>query len=291
MINSGWRTLVVDSASELSLRDFCVHIEKDKSIDIPVGQLKNVMITSAKGTVTAALLNELCRNNVNLIICDESRTPSCELVSAGHHSANAGMMQIQAGWNDEQKQYAWKRIVEQKIRSQINLLNMEQIAVPEKLSVFCSSVEMNDVTNREAQAARMYFSSLFGSGFRRHAPDSINSALNYGYTIIRSSLDRTITAYGYATALGINHRSAANRFNLSCDIMEPFRPFVDRIVYRNYDREFNWDYKKELIAVLLEECSYKGARLSVENAMEIYFREIAGFLSGRPWTAEGPCFV
>ncbi len=85
---------------------------------------------------------------------------------------------------------------------------------------------------------------------------------------------RLITAHGYNPALGIHHYSPTNNFNLSSDLMEPFRPFIDKVIYENFDKELNWDYKKQLINVMQESCRYKGSRQKLENALESYMLNI-----------------
>ena len=100
---------------------------------------------------------------------------------------------------------------------------------------------------------------------------------------MRSSIDRIITGYGYSTAIGIKHCSATNRFNFSCDIMEPFRPFVDMVVFQHGNTELTWDYKKILIDILQSNCIYNKCRMTLDNAIECYFLDLRDFLSGNDW--------
>ena len=131
-----------------------------------------------------------------------------------------------------------------------------------------------DTTNREGQAARLYFSLLFGDSFRRHSEDDLNSALNYGYAILRSQISRLISLHGYHTALGLWHRSQRNPFNLSCDLMEPFRPFVDEAVFLRMD--WTWDsiYRRELIALPRLPVRFNGRRMELATAAECYVLDV-----------------
>ena len=281
MLGCGWRTLVVENPADLSLSESGICINQDERPSIPVDQLKNLIITSSKGSLSIALLNTLSRNNIGVIICNEKKLPACEVINSGDHSMYSGNLMKQISWDSERKAQLWKSIVEHKISNQMKLLSLLNINVPASLREYYGTVEPDDRTNREAMAAKVYFSALFGHKFRRHAPDNINSALNYGYTIVRSSIDRIIAAHGYNTALGINHCSVTNRFNLSCDIMEPFRPFIDRVVYENGGRELDWDYKKLLIELTQITCIDGGMEMSLETAMEQYFLYAVKYLAGK----------
>lgn len=97
-------------------------------------------------------------------------------------------------------------------------------------------VRSGDSENVEATAAQMYFPLLFGTGFfRGDDEDGRNAGLNYGYAILRGSIARSLTVYGFLPALGIHHRSTLNAFNLADDLIEPFRPVIDLLAYRNFD--------------------------------------------------------
>lgn len=108
---------------------------------------------------------------------------------------------------------------------------------------------------------------------------NINSALNYGYSLILSSVSRAIVLHGYLTSIGINHCSQRNSFNFSCDIMEPFRPFVDNYVYKQQDRELNWSYKQDLINLSLETVVYKGHKMELQTAIDIFVNDVLTELS------------
>lgn len=109
---------------------------------------------------------------------------------------------------------------------------------------------------------------LFGNSFIRFEDDHINAALNYGYTILCSAFNRVIALHGYNTALGIHHHSRNNPYNLSCDLMEPFRPFVDQVVYHMNGQELTWENKQRLIGLLHNKCTYDGYETTISNAIE-----------------------
>jgi CRISPR-associated protein Cas1 len=100
-----------------------------------------------------------------------------------------------------------------------------------RLTAMASHVQSGDPNNVEAQAARIYWPTLFGNAFRRGAGDTVNAALNYGYAVVRAFVARSQVAYGLIPAFGIHHNNQLNAFNLTDDLMEVFRPFVDVLVF------------------------------------------------------------
>ncbi|MFR8120007.1 MAG: type II CRISPR-associated endonuclease Cas1 [Lachnospira sp.] len=127
-----------------------------------------------------------------------------------------------------------------------------------------------DQTNREGHAAKVYFNRLFGKNFSREYECDINSALDYGYAILLSVFNREIVLNGYITQLGIKHINEYNQFNLSCDIMEPFRVIVDWYVYNNRERMFNQEYKYDLINLLNLKVELNDKELYLSNAIKLY---------------------
>ena len=275
----GWRTLVIESDCDLSLRSNCVLISgvDVTETEIPISQIKSVIVASQMVNVSTALLTALGKSNVSVLLCDEKYNPAFELSSLSHNFSCAGRVFEQISWNDDEKSEVWKSIVELKIQKQIDVLKLLSIEVPEKLTEYLNSVQPFDCTNREGQASRVYFKALFGNGFLRHTTDDVNSALNYGYALILASFNRTLTIHGYNTAIGIKHCNKNNRFNLSCDLMEPFRPFVDLIVAQFEDSEFTKDSKRILIESLHNKISYNGKTFSLTDAIEQYTLDLLKF--------------
>ena len=278
MIETGWRTVILDSPSELSCSDGNLVIKNDVEKTIPLAELRTVLINSTATTLSVELINELKNNHVKVIFCDSRHNPSCEIAGYGGHNDSAGRLLDQTGWTEERKSVAWQSIVYHKINNQCNLLNYWGIPYPEKLNEYRDTIKENDSTNREGQASRIYFNRLFGMTFVRHSSDNINSALNYGYTILLSCVNRIVALYGYNTELGIKHCNRSNSFNLSCDIMEPFRPFVDLIVYINKENNLDWDYKKKLVALPYLPVLYDKNKTNLQNALEDYARCVLNFM-------------
>ena len=142
------------------------------------------------------------------------------------------------------------------------------------LKGYIDEIELGDETNREGHAAKVYFNALFGKEFSRNADNVINSALNYGYSIILSAFNREITSNGYITQLGLFHDNMFNNFNLASDLMEPFRTLIDRFVREKNYRIFTSEQKREIIGILNESVIINNTEQYVTNAVKIYCRSV-----------------
>ena len=141
----------------------------------------------------------------------------------------------------------------------------------EHLEKISNKVNSGDTSNREAIAAKGYFSSLFGNTFNRNYENVYNAALNYGYSIIRGAIARTVVSYGYLPSFGIHHKSELNNYNLVDDFIEPFRPIVDLWVRNNINSEtiFNKNIRAELLNLLNVDVKIQGKLQSVNNAINV----------------------
>ncbi len=139
---------------------------------------------------------------------------------------------------------------------------------------YLSQLQEGDLTNREGYAAKVYFNAIFGNDFTRQSPSIINSALDYGYGLLLSMVNKEIAAAGYSPNMGINHNNEFNHFNLSCDLMEPFRPLVDRRVLDMNLSEFGTEQKHQLQQMLISEVIMDGKKYTLNNALTIYVRSV-----------------
>lgn len=275
MNNTGWRTLVVQDHERLSLHDGQIKLDmKETETEVPIGQLSQLIIMSPEGSITLPLLDELAARHVSVIFCDSKRNPSAELIGINQHTESAGCVMDQACWTQGRKMLVWQEIVRNKIILQSDLLEQMHLPNADMLTCYAADLVPGDLSNREGQAARVYFKTLFGQDFIRHCGDEVNLALDYGYAILRSAVSRVLVLHGYHPALGIHHESRFNPTNLSCDLMEPFRPFVDCTVYANQHRTLTWEYKKELIGVLQKACRYGGRSMNLQNAVEYFSMDV-----------------
>lgn len=277
---SGWRSFIVSGQDKLTLRDGNLIMEnEDGELVTPIADIREVMILSEKCSLSVALLNALIENNVSVVFCDRKHKPSCELTPLNLHSDSAGNLFTQIAWQDSYKETAWEHIVNNKIDNQRAVLESLNIDVPFRMRGYMMSVQRGDVTNREAQAARLYFPALFGKDFNRQEENDLNACLNYGYSIILSACARAISMYGYNNALGVHHRGQGNPYNLACDLMEPFRPFVDRLAYKRRGLPLDWTLKKEFIALPYTECKMNNKVMKIYTAIDQYALGLLHFMN------------
>ena len=205
-----------------------------------------------------------------MIFCDEKYVPACEVLGYNNHVQTAGRIHEQAAWQHEAKARVWSIIAAQKIRMQEQVMFQ---CVPDQavsLQSYVESMSCGDASNCEAQAAKVYFHRMFGRTFVRSQETTVNAALNYGYAVLRSEISRILAAHGYHSALGIHHCSRVNPYNLSCDLMEPFRPVVDALVFRCRGMDFDFEMKKQLIALPYQRIGYGDEIYSLSDAADIF---------------------
>ena len=140
--------------------------------------------------------------------------------------------------------------------------------------MYIDDLRFYDDSNREGHAARVYFPALFGSGFARNSDSSVNVALNYGYAVVLACFTREIAANGYLSQLGLFHRNIFNQFNLASDLMEPFRPMVDRMVVNIAPQKFEHPERLAVLQVLTQQVSIADRVELVSNAIKIYTKSI-----------------
>ena len=269
-----WRTIVVANSAKMDYQLGYLVVRTDKVTKIHLTEISLVIIESTAVSITAALLSELMKKKIKVVFCDEKRNPSSELIPYyGSHDTSAKVRE-QIKWNQEKKSLIWTEIVAEKIRKQADLLRVFHKKEADQLDTYITELQYGDATNREGHAAKVYFNALFGLDFSRTDENSINAALNYGYGIILSVFNREIVSNGYITQLGLFHDNMFNQFNLGSDLMEPFRPLVDRKVIVMKPEKFETDEKHQILEILQEEVVIGGRTEYVSNAIKLYCKSI-----------------
>lgn len=270
---------MVTATAKLYVSDGQLIVDTDgQKVMIAMDQLARVMIDGTEGSISLPLLSELSKRQISVVFSDRRHQPTAEFLPIGTTHHTAGHLMDQAEWEQRRKDKLWKYIVRMKIKQQIHVV--EHIGQSGALlRKYRSEVHSADESNREAMAAKVYFSALFGTGFKRGEDDAINVALNYGYAVICSACGRALCVHGYHPALGIHHRSRVNSMNLSCDIMEPFRPFVDVIILQNLGRDLDQEYREELNRILYQPCVLADQRMTILDAIEELSLDVCRFMN------------
>ena len=250
------RSLIISSPSRLSLKYnqlVCCGLDDEQSKSAPIEDLGVVIVENQRSVLSIPLLNALADNNVTVIFCDGKTMPNSMMVSLSANTTQGEMLRAQAAVSQTVNKRLWKKVIEAKIKNQSALLN-KLGKDGDILKPFYSNVKSGDVDNREGIAAKMYWKELFGPAFvRDRNGESPNCLLNYGYSILRSAVTRALIGSGISPAIGIFHRNRYNPMPLSDDMMEPYRVYVDEIVYelaKNGEHELTTDVKGFLIEVL-----------------------------------------
>ena len=226
-----WRTVVITSRCKLDFKMGFMVVRAEDTKKIFLDEIAVLLIENPAVSLTRCLLEALTEKKIRVIFCDAKRNPNAELVPYYNSHDCSRKIKAQIAWSDDVKGAVWADIVAEKIRKQADFLTeLQKTEEASLLRSYLSQIEPHDVTNREGHAAKVYFNALFGKEFTRSEENVTNAALNYGYSIILSAFNREIVAHGYLTQLGIFHDNMFNHFNLSCDLMEPFRILIDRRV-------------------------------------------------------------
>ena len=270
-----WRTVVISNSAKLDYKMGYMLVRQKEITQIHMSEIALLLIESTAVSITASLLAELTKQKVKVIFCDEKRNPSSELIPYYGSHDTSSKVRTQVAWDKETKLMIWTEIVSEKIRNQKKLLELagkEDEAV--LLQSYLEEIKPGDVTNREGHAAKVYFNGLFGKDFSRTADIPFNAALNYGYGILLSAVNREILSNGYITQLGLFHDNMFNQFNLGSDLMEPFRIFVDQKVFEMEPEKLEHEEKLQLVNLMNLEVRIDGKNNYLINAIKIYCRSV-----------------
>lgn|SRR5574344_1408623 len=268
-----FRTVVITKQASINYKNkFLVVRQGIDEKYIHLSEIDTIIVDSISVSISSYLLKELANNKINIMFCDEKHNPFGELTP--YYSSHNSSKKIinQSKWKDNIKNRIWEEIVKNKINNQALLLNKLKSDNYELLLSYVDDIQDGDKTNREGHAAKVYFNTLFTKKFIRNKDDNINAALNYGYAILLSTINKEIINNGYLTQLGIHHKNEYNEFNLSCDFMEPFRVIIDNFVYYNQTREFNSEYKLDLINIFNQTYKYDGKNYILKDIITYFVK-------------------
>tara|TARA_R110001583_G_scaffold145284_4_gene297297 strand:+ start:793 stop:1689 length:897 start_codon:yes stop_codon:yes gene_type:complete len=271
------RTLFFGNPVYLSTRNEQLVInfpEDDKAgKTLPIEDLGYVVLEDPQITITNGLLRKLVQNKTAVITCDKQHLPCSMLQPLAGHTEQTERMRHQLNASLPLKKQLWQQTVMAKIENQAqHLLQQGKNAL--KLKRWAKEVKSGDTDNHEAYAAAYYFQNLFDiEGFSRNQKGMApNNLLNYGYAILRAVTARALCSSGLLPSIGIFHRNKYNAFCLADDIMEPYRPFVDALVYDIVEtgcqlEELNQNLKAELLSIPAMDVVIDGKQSPLMNAM------------------------
>lgn len=268
-----FRTVVISKQSKISYKNrFLVVKQNNDEKYVHLSEIDTIIVDSISVSISTYLLKELSDNKINIIFCDDKHNPFGELSSYYSRHNSSKKIKEQISWKVSNKDELWSKIVKNKILNQSLLLRKVKSDKYDLILSYIDDVKIGDKTNREGHAAKVYFNSLFGNNFVRNNSDEVNAALNYGYAILLSTINKEIINNGYLTQLGIHHKNEFNQFNLSCDLMEPFRIIIDNFVYYNQNREFDKDYKLDIVNIFNNYFMYQNKKYILKDIIKMYIK-------------------
>ena len=230
------RTIYIGNPSYLKLKQNQLVIQDPVSKElkgaVPIEDMALLMLDHFQITINNQVLTRLQGNNVAIVNCDAHHLPLGIMLPLFGHSEHSERVKVQLTVSEPLKKQLWKQTVEQKIKNQTALLSLNN-KVYEPMENYGNSVLSGDTTNREGMAAQYYWKHLFDDFSRERFGEEPNNLLNFGYAVVRSIVSRALVSSGLLPVLGIFHRNKYNPYCLADDVMEPYRPFVDKLVY-NY---------------------------------------------------------
>lgn len=270
-----FRTVVLTHRAKLNLHMGYIEIRDDDTKKIFLDDIDILVIESMAVSMTSSLISELMKKKIKVIFCDSHHNPQGELVPYYGSGDTARKVKKQSSWREDTKGLVWTEIVTEKIRNQsLFLKELGREREYRLLQSYISNMQYRDSTNREGLAAKVYFDALFGMDFVRNSESAINSALDYGYSLILSLVNREIAYNGYITQLGLFHDNIYNSYNLSSDLMEPFRILVDRLVLQSGFTKFESEEKHVMVHLFETEVKIGRSSQVLTNAVRIYIRSV-----------------
>ena len=266
------KTLCFSNPAYLSLRDaqlviklpevekaenLSADFKKSAEVTRPIEDIGVVVLDNKQITITQGALEAMLENNCAVITCDSNHMPVGLLLPLVGNTTQNERFREQLDASLPLRKQLWQQTMQQKIRNQAAVLNLCSNAETKCMQAWANDVRSGDPDNYEARAAVYYWKNLFGHipGFIREREGvAPNNLLNYGYAILRAVVARSLVASGLLPTLGIHHHNKYNAYCLADDIMEPYRPYVDRLVYDvteqyGVDVELSKDIKAELLSI------------------------------------------
>jgi CRISPR-associated protein Cas1 len=284
----GWKVIHLTKPCKIKVKDENLLLtfldsDKEESIKVTINDIDFILFDNTQFSITGKAIELLSKNGIATLFIDEEFHPSSILVPYHTHTLLTEMANIQISISQEFKAQAWQNIIKSKISNQSATLKYWNKKEFIELELLSQNVQLFDSNNDEAQAARMYWKSLFtNKTFRREqgSEDIINSMLNYAYAILRATMARSLSTSGFLPVFGIWHQNRYNAFNLVDDLIEPFRAFCDLYVKLLLNTKYSQSLyltipiKRDLVKLLTFECvNINKGTSNLSKAIEVFVKQ------------------
>lgn len=253
------RTLLFENPAYLSLKLQQLVVQKPGDEDnrtIPIEDIGVIILDNKQITITQALMGALLENNCAIITCDNHHLPVGLFLPLSGNTIQNERFRAQLDSSLPLRKQLWQQTIQQKIRNQSAVLDFVTQDHHENMLIWANEVRSGDPDNIEARAAAYYWKCFFPKELcftRNPDEEGINGLFNYAYSILRSIVARSLVASGLLPTLGIHHHNRYNAYCLADDIMEPYRPFADKLVYQIVQTQdissLNSDIKRRLLSI------------------------------------------
>jgi len=276
---------MISSSVKLSVKNQQLLINGAEEVTIPLEDINSILIENITVSLSSYLLQAFSEYGIAVYLCNGKHLPNTVLLPLVRHSRHYKMLKLQMEINKPFQKRLWQQLVIQKIDNQSRCLKYMGKNGYQYLDSMRKQVCSGDKTNIEAKAAAFYFRELVDTKFYREEDSIINSALNYGYAIIRGLIARTLICYGFEPSIGLFHHSELNSFNLVDDFIEPFRPIVDLYVMNHFNyteagNELTSEMKRGLFRLLSFDMDIQGEKHSVSNSIDKAVMSFSSCLTG-----------
>lgn len=279
------RTLYFGNAAYLRCCNEQLHIdrpqdkatdEKIKPVTIPIEDIGVVILDHPQVTISHHLMHRLLEINCALITCDDKHMPAGLLLNLNGNTLQQERFDAQISASVPLKKQLWAHTITSKILNQAAVLKMQGKKYGNMIN-WANSVKSGDSANHEARAAAYYWQNIFGEEYlflRDPDGNAPNNLLNYGYAILRAITARSLVGSGLLPTMGIFHRNRYNAYCLADDIMEPYRPYVDKLVLEITDQqseipeELTRDLKAKLLTIANVDVTINGQTSPLMLAMQ-----------------------
>lgn len=278
----GWRTVIVNTHSKLTYKsNHLIFKDASRTEMIHLSEIDVLLLETTDIVLSTMLIKRLVDENILVIYCDDKRLPTALLTPYyGRHDSSLQLSK-QISWDEAIKADVWTTIIAQKIINQSLFLGASGFyEKSQSIMDLYHGLENYDPSNREGHAARIYFNTLFGNDFSREQDNNINAGLDYGYTLLLSMFARELVVTGCMTQFGLKHSNQFNQFNFASDIMEPFRPLIDQIVYENRSASFV-QIKRHLFSIFSNTYQYNGKEMYLTNIVSDYTKKVVKSLNNQ----------
>ena len=272
------RTLYFGNSAYLSLRNNQLVVKKqgEEEKTVPIEDVGFIVLDNPQITITNALLEALIENNCAIINCGKTHLPVGLLLPLAGNTLQSEKFKAQIESSLPLKKQLWQQTVQQKILNQAKVLQQNRGIEVKNMLAWANEVRSGDADNREAVAAAYYWKEMFPdipyfTRDRNGVPP--NNMLNYGYAILRGIVARSLVASGLLPTFGIHHHNRYNAYCLADDIMEPYRPIVDKLVIsiirriNSYPEDLTKEIKTELLKIPVADAVIDGRRSPLMNAV------------------------